>query len=378
MVVLKKLRHRARVILPALTLLSGCWLPYADLDQSLSLLTAEKMGAPVWSFTLEVDYDRQAAIYFLPENDPQPQRGYLISYDTVSLDPVFYVGTEMGVTRALKDDFMWSAPRPSFPRPVMFPNNSVKNTIIYLTSPIDLKYKHDIRASYRNPPLSGNFLTFSSNLIQNNSIQLVASGVHYLGDITPKASALLLTSNSQVLTVNDANVLPSDGSFFNPYDNDYNMTPYFYNLNPPLSSELTATSRGTIFRFETDGFTDFDGVICFHLGNGKYKTLRYLDNNKVREYSFEGVVESVLNNATLLLVRNGAMYEVYKGDETLVSRFPAGSIIFCHEVFMNGRWWSVFSRTLVRSPFQDENSRQKEIKVDVWYIRSDRLDTLNS
>lgn len=172
MVVLKKLRHRARVILPALTLLSGCWLPYADLDQSLSLLTAEKMGAPVWSFTLEVDYDRQAAIYFLPENDPQPQRGYLISYDTVSLVPIFYVGTENGVTRAFNDDFVWSSPSPSFPRPVMFPNNSgPKNTIIYLTSPIDLKYKHHISANYRNPPLSDPLNYYSIGLMQNNPIQ---------------------------------------------------------------------------------------------------------------------------------------------------------------------------------------------------------------
>lgn len=359
------------MILTVLMFWSGCWLPFADLDQSLSLLTAEKMGNPVWSFTLITDYDKPSAIYFLPENDPQPNRGYLISHDGAYLDPEFYVGRENGMTQAQKENFDWPVPRPATPRPVMFPNNAPKN-IIMLLSNNNFKPLHNIKAIWKDPPLSGSTEDHTTPLVQNQTFPLVASGVHYWGETIPQASALLLAPNSVVYSIHDGDVFDLN-IFPNPGNNYNNLVNY---LIPGLSAELSATSQGTIFRFETDGIANFDGVICFNLGNSKYKTYRYNNNVKIKEYSFEGVVESVLNNATLMLVRNGSMYEVYKGDETLVSRFPAGTIIFCHEVW-DGQWWSVFSRTLVRTPSPEENNKQKEIKVDVWYIPSDMLHRLN-
>lgn len=96
---------------------------------------------------------------------------------------------------------------------------------------------------------------------------------------------------------------------------------------------------------------------------------------KLKEYSFKGRIESTINNATQILVRNANYYEVYDSDGGLVYRFPAGSLRFVHERFdsSQSQWFSVFSVILINS---DAFSRQ--MKVEAYEYPSANLVDLRS
>lgn len=338
-------------------LLTSCWLPLVDPELSQSILVTSKMGGPVLSFSKTVslpDFDpRSRTFYFLPENQKNPVRGFLVLELNEGLR-AHYLDANTVLFAGL-----WEHPTGQRMRPRALPNKiSALNQIwtvewnyhFYVVDVVgglpgqfnDLNVfvdPYDVRfgPNFPLPVLAAGVTFFSTGSDFNlRSYTLDQTYVHRQ-DFADWLNSVSSSGQSNYASISLPTGIPGGTAFL---------------FLPQQGENLVVSLR-------TNENTFTNHLFSYHSPNFEYE----------KSFGFEGQIEATINNATQILVRVGSDYVVYDQDERVLTRFPAGMLHFCHERLENGQWFSVFSRVVLRST----SDSRYDLRVDVYEYPSARL-----
>lgn len=301
----------------------------------------------------------------MPENDSQPSKGVLVEHKIDRFDLYFLDSQNLD---GPKFSHNLGGQAGAYFQPSMLPNTTTQTNRVYYLNSINYgTFTTSIRHGNLSDVNSGGSLT-----IYSPYSFLAAGAVQYDHPSSGKFhNAYVYVDNGTNLTL---------GYIFSSHTNvDSPMfTPStFYFISPQdILSKNYQVGRNTVFFLEIESGKIYF-VLSFEKDNFFDNYLYEYDTTNIKmikrkEYSFKGRIESTINNATQILVRNAHYYEVYNSDGGLVCRFPAGKLHFVHERYdsSKSKWFSVFSITLY-----DKNTQR--LKIQAYEYPSDQLSELS-
>jgi hypothetical protein len=335
------------------------------------ILTEQKLGSPIFSRTFTINQfetESNEKIYFLPENTQHPQYEYFIQERDNNFK-AFFVLKEPDPAFLFHSIFNnLNFPFKQNIRPRMLPNlpNMGNSSYIWINR-LD-----PTLSNFQLASIKANKILSPPNVSFNSSFQYVhdyPTTIVYAGGISFSRS---LDFTATVYLVRQSTI------------SKYTLEEWFGDINFDYSEDYRSISldttdfqtSGTAYRIQLSPWSE-PLLISFVKKDGSNVNRVYVLDGAgfalTKTYSFKGRVEATLNNQNLILVRDGAYYEVYSTSEERVARFPAGSLTFCHERWdnINDKWYSVFSRALI-----NKTDSGYKIRVDAFEYPSDKLGDL--
>ena len=311
--------------------LSSCWHPPFDPDVSAAMLTAQKLGSPVWEIRTRLGYNARSG-YYLPSRSDYSQ-GFWVGFNQnrIKLSRfTFDMGTQKGLLTNFTD-----YPVTDLRGLQLLPDQSSPHVLYISLASLKGWYKIDFYGGF-TPFTTQEFPFLGAGLFNNDT----------------------LPDTLYVAYMNDSQIY-----FYSVQTDNFTISgPYAYTALP-----ATLPESPTLAVMGTGGEAYISGLAA----DGTAVTY-YWPSNTAEPVTLpiDRPLTGRLSDGRLLSDRGDRLY-VYTTDGSSSFSIPMGTLHFSFEHYdsANSQWISVFTRTLEIA----SNSVDWEYLISIYEIPTSRL-----
>jgi hypothetical protein len=311
--------------------LSSCWHPPFDPDVSAAMLTAQKLGSPVWEIRTRLGYNARSG-YYLPSRSDYSQ-GFWVGFNQnrIKLSRFYF---DMGTQKGLLTNFT-DYPVTDLRGLQLLPDQSSPHVLYISLASLKGWYKIDFE---------GGFTPFTTQ-----GSPFLGAGF-FNNDTLPDTLYVAYMNDSQIY-------------FYSVQTDNFTISgPYAYTALPAtLPESPTLAVMGTSGEAYISGLAA-DGTAVTHYWPS--------DTAEPVTLPIDRPLTGRLSDGRLLSDRGDRLY-VYTTDGSSSFSIPMGTLHFSFERYdsANSQWISVFTRTLEIA----SNSSDWEYLISIYEIPTSRL-----